>query len=200
MEAAARLVRGAALARSAFLLQTRLQRFHQIDDVGLFVFRFFRLDHVLTLALALDQIAQRIFVAVLKRLGIELGFLLAHDLGGDLDHLLVHAHGGDVGEEVLHVAHFVVAAQRGGDDAFAARLKCDEPLALRHDQPPKRDLAGFFHRRADDGVGLGRELAVGDQEIGIVPIEPVDVFGRHELVDVDGLGAFQAAPRRSRPW
>ena len=63
-----------------------------------------------------------------------------------------------------------------------------------HDDPAKRDLAGFFHGCADDAERLLGHLAVRGEEIRVVPVKAVDVFLRDEALDVDGLGAFEFDP------
>ena len=56
---------------------------------------------------------------------------------------------------------------------------------------PSAIWPGLLHRGADHPECFLRQLAVGRQVVGVVPIDAVDVAGRDEPLDVDGLGALQ---------
>ena len=53
------------------------------------------------------------------------------------------------------------------------------------------DLAGLFHGGADHIESFLGHLAVGCQEVGVVPTDPVDLGLRNEALDVDSPGALQ---------
>src|SRR6478672_4031813 len=131
------------VARGAATLEAAAQRFHQIDDLLVLFLRRGGLDR-LALLLALDQGAQRIFVAVLEAAGIELGLLLGDDLLGDLQHLRL-GPGQVLVEHRAAAADLVVRPQGGEQDAVVARLERAGPLALVHHQPAQRHLVLLLH-------------------------------------------------------
>ena len=96
---------------------------------------------------------------------------------------------------LVRFADLGVGADGVGQDAFVPRLERQNPLAGPDDDATQRDLAGFLHGGADDAEGLLRQLAVGREEVRVVPVEPVDFVARHEPFDLDGLGALQLVRR-----
>ncbi len=110
---------------------------------------------------------------------------------GDLDHLGIRLHRGNVVEQGVRTAHLVESPQRIGQHALAAGLDRQQPLALVQHHPAERDAVLPRHGLADDAKGFGRELAVRDQEIGVVPIDAVDVGHIDEMLDVDGAGGLE---------
>src|SRR4051812_35653459 len=69
-----------------FCAHTLPKRFHKIDHVrGLSVLWMFDLFAFL---LRLQQVLERVFVAIFKFLGIELAALGIHDMGRKLEHVL----------------------------------------------------------------------------------------------------------------
>jgi hypothetical protein len=68
-----------------------------------------------------------------------------------------------------------------------ARIRSRVAMTMR----PQSDLAGLFHGGADHIESFLGHLAVGCQEVGVVPIDPVDFGLRNKALDVDGPGALQ---------
>ena len=63
-------------------------------------------------------------------------------------------------------------------------------LARREYHPPERDHAFLLDRLAYYNVSLSAHLSIRGDVVGIVQIEIVDLFSRHELIDVDRMCAF----------
>ena len=84
-----------------------------------------------------------------------------------------------------------MGAQGVGDQPLAPDLQRQLTLLAAEDKLAQRHLALFLHGVANDGEGLDARALLGDHEEGVVPVQPVDVVLVDELVDRDGLGAFQ---------
>src|SRR6185312_12627125 len=107
--------RGRAARRSAGLAPTGgagapafealFQRSHQVDDI---VLRDgFGGDQLLAALLAADQVAQRVFIAILEGGRLERPFALLDDLAGNFHHLRIGLLIGDVGKGVLGLHHLI---------------------------------------------------------------------------------------------
>ena len=167
----------------------RLQRIHQIDDVGLAVRRL-RLDRH-ALLLGADQLDQRVLVTVLELLRLELAGHLLDDVLGEIEHLLGQLGVGDLVEIAGRRVHLVGVVQAGGDDALVARLQHQDALAPeQHDAREAHHFLGA-HGIADDGERFLADAVGGREIVGRVEIQLVDLVARHEALDIDGVVAFE---------
>ena len=165
------------------------QRFHQVDRFG--GLRRLRLGDGLAFGLGLDQRGERVVVAVLEALGLELAALGVDDVAGEIEHLLVELQLRDVVEDLGRVADLVVELEGVGDEAGA--LRADEhraQAAEEHGAGDRRGLAlgepGADHREG----GPGR-LAVRGQIVGAVEVERVDLAAGDEGLDAQRLVALR---------
>ncbi|MNS81133.1 hypothetical protein D3C72_1148360 [compost metagenome] len=122
---------------------------------------------------------------------IERRLFLADDAGGDLDHVGVRLHRRNIVEEVVGVLHLVVSAQGVGDQSLAVDLEGQLPLLAAQHQLTQGDLARALHRLTDHGEGFDPHALFRHHIEGVVPVEPVDIRLVDELIDGDGLRAFQ---------
>src|SRR5713101_2066009 len=173
--------------RGAFLGEARLQRVHQIDDLGLR--RFLRLGgDLLAVHLLLDGGEDAVPHLIVILLGVELvrGRLLDQLLGQrELGRLYGHLRNRDVFRapdlvgvvQLLHRQHTVHRT-----DQHQVLLAPGGILA--HGRAP-----GFLERLGEERVGPLAAL-VRIELIGPVEVDPVHLRERHELSDVDGFGGL----------
>src|SRR5713101_275482 len=173
--------------RGAFLGEARLQRVHQIDDLGLR--RFLRLGgDLLAVHLLLDGGEDAVPHLIVILLGVELvrGRLLDQLLGQrELGRLYGHLRNRDVFRapdlvgvvQLLHRQHTV-----NRTDQHQVLLAPGGILA--HGRAP-----GFLQRLGEELVGSLAAL-VRTEIIGPVEVDPVHLRERHELSDVDGFGGL----------
>jgi hypothetical protein len=64
-------------------------------------------------------------------------------------------------------------------------------LAVGQHDAGERGLVLSFHRIADHREGVDPGLAVGRDEIGLLEIARVDLLARDELIDLEGMRAFE---------
>src|SRR5258705_8574874 len=105
---------------------TPAQRIHEVDDLRRLAAR--RLD-LLAGLLLLQEILQRLFVAVLEPLRLEVSLLGLHDMLRQVEHILRDLLVGNIVEILLLLPHFVGIAQRHAEHALAARFERDDMLA-----------------------------------------------------------------------
>src|SRR5688572_32668447 len=108
--------------------QARFQRLGDVDHVAV-ALGLLGEDDLLALLLGGHQLVQRLLVAVLEQVAVELA---ADPLDQGFRHMeivLVDLHVADVIERVLRLADLVGVAQRDQHHALAARLDHDGPLA-----------------------------------------------------------------------
>jgi hypothetical protein len=74
----------------------------------------------------------------------------------------------NVFEIFILFAHLVWISQRHPEKTLAARFKCDDVLARRKDNPPKRNHAFLADRFADDRECLLPDLAIGNEVVRAV--------------------------------
>ena len=110
---------------------------------------------------------------------------------GKLQHVLRHLDVRDVVEILVLVAHLVLVAQQCADDALAAWQQHHQPLAPVQHHPRDPDQPFRAHGLADDREGLGADLVLGQQVVGFIEINFVDLVARHEAFDVDRVGALE---------
>ena len=89
------------------------------------------------------------------------------------------------------IPHLVGKAQQRTHQPLIARRDCDDVFAAG-----EHDTADCHHLHllddvADDHKGILADFAVRRDVIGADIIEVVDFVARHELIDIDGLGAFE---------
>ena len=140
-------------------------------------------------ALAVDQFAQGILVAVAEVARVEGRGAALDDRLGDRDHVGV---GMAVSIAELRPAHFVGAAQRAHQHAAAIRLDKHLPLAARQHDTADTDAPGLFHRLIDHAERLDRDLAVGIDKIRRVEIQRINLVALDEAVEINGLRRFDA--------
>src|SRR6266487_6513203 len=121
---------------------------------------------------------------------IEMSGFGLDDVGSQLQHVLGNLLVLDLVEILVLLANLVRVSQRHPEQAFAARLERDDVLARGENDSPERHHAFVADRLANDRERLLADLAVGYHVVGIVEIEVVDLFPRHELVDLDGARAL----------
>src|SRR5690606_26580204 len=98
----------------------------------------------LGLLLLLDQLLQRIDVAVMKLAGIELRGALLDQRRRQVEQVLARLGVGNFAEVALRLANLILVAQRLQNDALAARLERNECLASAHRDLPDADLAALL--------------------------------------------------------
>ena len=105
--------------------------------------------------------------------------LLLAELGVGLGHEILHRH------DLVGVAHRL-DAQRAVD-----RTDRDQPLLAPHHDPPDRDLVERLHRVDQQRVRLLAAL-VGNEVVGLLEVERIDVVEVDELLDLDLVAALRA--------
>jgi hypothetical protein len=76
--------------------------------------------------------------------------------------------------------------QQHAEDPLPPRLECDDVLAGREHDTADRHHALLCNCVADDAERLLADLAVGNDVVGAVDVEIVNLGARHELGDIDG--------------
>ena len=170
-------------------LHALAQRFHQVYDVARSLDFLGFLDRDMGLFLA-QEFDHGFFVAVGKRLGLEVALLGLEDVLGKLEHLACHLDVLDVVEKIVGFTHFIGVVQRGAEQSLAGRFQRDDPLALGHDDPAERDHSLALHGVANDRECLLPHQIVGGDVIGRVVEAFIDLRRRYEAVDLDRVIAF----------
>ena len=186
---------GRALGAALFGLHAALERIHQIDDVARLGLR--QLRDRLAGVLGLDQRDQRILVAILELVRIEVRLLAFENMHGEIEHVGRHFDVGNVGEIVLLVAHLGAVAQRGRHDAIAARRQHQDALAAIEHHAGDADQVFLLHRLADDGEGLGADLVVGRDVVILIEIDFVHLARAARRLRCRWCGCSPAPPRRA---
>ena len=138
--------------------------------------------------LALDDVAERVLVAVVEFLRIEMTGHRVDDVRGQVEHLLRGLLVRNVAEILYRLAHLVGVVQEHAKDPLVARLQRDDVLAGRQHHAAERHHALLPDGVADDTECLLTGLAIGDDVVGTVDVEIVDLIAWNELVDADDTG------------
>ena len=151
------------------------------------------LDDQLALLLALlgDQILERVDIAVVEFLGVELAGLLLDQRRRHVEQVLVGLGIADVAEIALRLVDLVGVAQRLQHHAAAARLEADDIFLAAHGELADADLLRPPQRLAQDDEGLLGKVVGRHDIIGLVEIDRVDVAQVDELAEVERLAALQ---------
>jgi hypothetical protein len=106
-------------------------------------------------------------------------------------HVFGELHVGDVVEIFAGIPHFIRKAQQRPHQALAARRDGDHVLAAGQHDAADRDHLHLLYDVADDHEGVLADIAVWSDIVRTDVVELVDFAPRHELVDIDRLGAFE---------
>jgi hypothetical protein len=81
--------------------------------------------------------------------------------------------------------------RRGQQQGALLDLQRADALTYAHDEAAERHHLLVIHRFTDDGEGFDAGLAIGQQMIGCIPVQPVDRLARHELLDENDARRFE---------
>ena len=135
--------------------------------------------------LALQQVLQCVLVLVAELGRIEVSRLGLDDVGCEFKHVFRDLFILDVVEEVGLLAYLVGITQRQAEQALAAGFERDDVLARGEGDLAERDRAFLADRLADHCEGLLADFAVRHHVVRAVEVDLIDLFPRHELVDLD---------------
>src|SRR2546421_1133761 len=175
------------LARRPLRFETRLERLHQVDDLGLR--RLGRLlGDLLALHLPLDLLEDSLahVVLVLRRLERVRGRLL-DELHGHLELGLLHFNLRD--RDLRDAAHFVAVVQLLHHQAVRLWSHRHEVLLAARRILPNRCAVRLLERLRQQPVGALTAL-VRSEEIRLLDVHAGDLGRWHELSDLDGAGAL----------
>ena len=141
--------------------------------------------------LALDEIAQSLGVMVVETGGVESLAAAVDELLGHFQHVRSRLLMAERGEHVVGVADFAVVAQGVEHQAGAAGVERDQVFPAPQGELADADLARLAQGVVDDGVTFLRHLAVGQDVIGALEIDGVDVGGVDELRQFDAVARLQ---------
>src|SRR5579884_686327 len=186
------------LGRLALLLlaETLLQRRHQVDDVRASRRSFAGvriLDDLLTLLLLflLDEAMERVDVAVVELVGIELAGFPLDQHRGHVEQVGIGLVVADIAEEAGRLVHLVGITQRLEHQTAVEGLERDDILLSPHRELPDADLVRGLERVAQHDIGFLGEIVGGDHVIGLVEIHRVDAVIVDELDQVERLAALE---------
>src|SRR6516225_2671224 len=169
-------------------IDTGTKRFHQIHHARRSSFPS-GFDLLASLFL-LQEIDERVFIAILELRRIEVTRFRLHDVGSQVEHLLRELKLGDVLEIWFLVANFIRVAECGAYEAASLRFKGDYVLAPRQHDPAERNHIQLRNGVADDGKSLLTNRAIRGNVVRRVDITLIDLIFWNELVNIDGARAF----------
>ena len=139
-----------------------------------------------------DHGHERLFVAVLIGLGVEVGDLLFDQLFGKFEHFGLGRALGDRAEIFSGTADFGGVAQRADEHAVIAGADGDDAFAAGQHQAGDGDLAGLAHGFAQHAEGFLGHGAIGREVIGRVLVENIDLILVDEGLDIHGVIGLDA--------
>src|SRR6266852_8637624 len=110
---------------------------------------------------------------------------------GKFDHFARQLDRWDVLEILGGVADLVGVVQRRGHQPLVERLQHHDTFAARDDDAAEPHHVLAPHRLADDDRRVLPDLVLRDEIVRAVEVALVDLGSRHELFDVDRVGAFE---------
>src|SRR5262249_35207411 len=102
-----------------------------------------------------------VFIMIFEFFRFEMPRFGLDDMRRELQHILRDLFVLDLVEILVLLADLVGVAQRDPEQAFAARLECDDVFARGENDSPERHHAFLADRLADDRERLLADLAVG---------------------------------------
>ncbi len=175
---------GVLTPRRLSLANGFLQGRHQVDDPGRCGGRFGRLGQWTALPLRLDDLGDRVRVAVGEVGALDVGAGHPVDQVLRLGDLLI----GDFGRprrQLGRVADLVGPAHRVQHDRLAAHPQQSKALPAGPGVLGDGHLRRALQRQAQPLVRLGRDLPVGLQVVALGELDRVDRLQRHEGLDLD---------------
>src|SRR5690242_5134628 len=112
------------------------------------------------------------------------------DVRCKLDHYLGETRTRYASEQRLLIAHLVVVAEKGTEQAFAHWLDRHHMLAVGENDARESNAILVFHGIADDSERFLTGLPLRHNVVGAIEVTPIDLVQRHKLLDVERVGAL----------
>ena len=153
-----------------------------------------RLGISLPSKLQLDQLSQRVLVAILELARIERALLGLDDVDGEIEHLSGNRLRRNLRERLLGRTHLVIVVQHRGGETLVESADENSPSAPKQDGFRDRRHFGLAHALAHQRESFVGASIRGGEVIGLVEIEIVDPG----QIDERGNGKRLVAMRNDR--